>query len=175
MGRHAGWIAVHAGLAGGADAILVPERPFDIEQVVEHLRRRHARGPSFSIVVVAEGATTAEGSLQTRPDTGTDAFGHPRLGGIGVTLEREIEHRTGYETRVTILGHVQRGGTPLAFDRVLATRFGVAAVDAVEGGRFGTMVGLRGTDIVETPLEDATRESKLLDPALYETAEVFFG
>jgi 6-phosphofructokinase 1 len=175
MGRHAGWIATHAGLAGGADAILVPERPFDIEQVVEHLRRRHARGPSFSIVVVAEGATTVEGSLQTRPDTGTDAFGHPRLGGIGVTLEREIEHRTGYETRVTILGHVQRGGTPLAFDRVLATRFGVAAVDAVEGGRFGTMVGLRGTDIVETPLEDATRESKLLDPALYETAEVFFG
>jgi phosphofructokinase-like protein len=175
MGRHAGWIATHAGLAGGADAILVPERPFDIDRVCEHLRRRHARGPSFSIVVVAEGATTREGTLQTRADTGTDAFGHARLGGIGVILEREIERRTGYETRVTILGHVQRGGTPLAYDRVLATRFGVAAVDAVEGGRFGAMVALRGTDIVEVPLEDALSEPKLLDPALYETAELFFG
>jgi 6-phosphofructokinase 1 len=175
MGRHAGWIATHAGIAGGADAILVPERPFDIDEVVAHLRRRHEHGRSFSIVVVAEGATPQEGTLQTREGTGTDAFGHARLGGIGVTLEREIERRTGFETRVTILGHVQRGGTPVAFDRVLATRFGVSATDAVADGRFGTMVGLRGTEIVEVPLADALREPKLLDPALYETAELFFG
>src|ERR1019366_7450792 len=142
MGRHAGWIATHAGLAGGADAILVPERPFDIEEVVAHLRRRHERGRSFSIVVVAEGAS---------------------------------ERRTGYETRVTILGHVQRGGTPVAYDRVLASRFGVAAMDAVAAGRFGTMVGLHATEILEVPLEEALREPKLLDPSLYATAELFFG
>jgi phosphofructokinase-like protein len=175
MGRHAGWIATHAGIAGGADAILVPERPFDIDAIVEHLRRRHARGPSFSIVVAAEGATTREGALQTLGDGETDAFGHARLGGIGVALEGEIERRTGYETRATILGHVQRGGTPVAFDRVLATRFGVAAMDAVAGGRFGQMVALRGTQIVEVDLEEALREPKLLDPSLYETAELFFG
>ena len=175
MGRHAGWIAVHGGLAGGADAILVPERPFDVEQVVAHLRRRHARGRSFSIVVVAEGAMPREGTLQTLPATGTDAFGHARLGGIGVTLEGEIERRTGFETRVTILGHVQRGGTPVAFDRVLATRFGVAAMDAAAAGRYGVMVALHGTDIVEVPLQEALREPKLLDPKLYETAELFFG
>jgi 6-phosphofructokinase 1 len=175
MGRHAGWIATHAGIAGGADAILVPERPFDIEQVVAHLRRRHERGRSFSIVVVAEGATPQQGTLQTRAGSGSDAFGHARLGGIGVTLEQEIEQRTGYESRVTILGHVQRGGTPVAYDRVLATRFGVAAVDAVVGGRFGAMVAARGTEIVEVALEDALREPKLLDPKLYETAELFFG
>jgi 6-phosphofructokinase 1 len=175
MGRHAGWIATHGGIAGGADAILVPERPFDVEEVCMRLRRRHERGRSFSIVVVAEGATPRKGTLQTREGAATDAFGHARLGGIGVTLEGEIERRTGYETRVTILGHVQRGGTPVAFDRVLATRFGVAAMDAVAAGRFGTMVGLRGTEIVEVALEDALREPKLLDPALYETAELFFG
>ena len=134
MGRHAGWIATHAGIAGGADAILVPERPFDIDEVVAHLRRRHERGRSFSIVVVAEGATPREGRCRPGAGTATDAFGHARLGGIGVTLEGEIERRTGFETRVTILGHVQRGGTPVAFDRVLATRFGVAAMDA-GGGR----------------------------------------
>jgi len=175
MGRHAGWIATHAGIAGGADAILVPERPFDIEEVCMRLRRRHERGRSFSIVVVAEGATPGKGTLQIRQGSATDAFGHARLGGIGVTLEGEIERRTGYETRVTILGHVQRGGTPVAFDRVLATRFGVAAMDAIVAGRFGTMVGLRGTEIVEVALEDALREPKLLDPTLYETAELFFG
>ena len=175
MGRHAGWIATHAGIAGGADAILVPERPFDIEQVVAHLRRRHQRGRSFSIVVVAEGATPREGTLQTRAGTATDAFGHARLGGIGVTLEQEIETRTGYESRVTILGHVQRGGTPVAYDRVLATRFGVAAMDAVVAGHFGAMIGSRGTQIVEVALEDALSEPKLLDPELYETAELFFG
>ncbi|HTB70770.1 MAG TPA: ATP-dependent 6-phosphofructokinase [Solirubrobacteraceae bacterium] len=175
MGRHAGWIAAYAGLAGGADAILVPERPFDVEEVAEHIRKRHARGPSFSIVVVAEGATPREGTLQVREGTATDAFGHARLGGIGVLLEGELERRTGYESRVTILGHVQRGGTPVAFDRVLATRFGVAAMDAALGGRFGAMIALRGTEIVETPLADALREPKLLDPRLYETAELFFG
>ncbi len=175
MGRHAGWIATHAGIAGGADAILVPERPFDVEEVCAHLRRRHERGRSFSIVVVAEGATPSEETLQIREAGVTDAFGHARLGGIGVTLEGEIERRTGYETRVTILGHVQRGGTPVAFDRVLATRFGVAAMDAAADGRFGTMVALRGTDITEVALEDALRKPKLLDPELYETAELFFG
>jgi ATP-dependent phosphofructokinase / diphosphate-dependent phosphofructokinase len=175
MGRHAGWIATYAGLAGGADAILVPERPFDIDQVAEHLRRRHERGRSFSIVVVAEGATPREGTLQVRHGSATDAFGHVRLGGIGVMLEEELEARTGYESRVTILGHVQRGGTPVAFDRVLATRFGVAAMDAAADGRFGAMVGLRGTAIVEVALEQALAESKLLDPLLYETAELFFG
>ena len=175
MGRHSGWIATHAGIAGGADAILVPERPFDIDQVVEHLRRRHARGRSFSIVVVAEGASPQEGTLQAREGTSTDAFGHVRLGGIGLTLEKEIEERTSFETRVTILGHVQRGGTPVAYDRVLATRFGVAAMDAAAGGRFGVLVGSRGTDIVEVPLEEALKEPKLLDPELYETAELFFG
>ncbi len=175
MGRHAGWIATHAGIAGGADAILVPERPFDIEQVVAHLRRRHERGRSFSIVVVAEGATPREGTLQTRTDTPTDAFGHARLGGIGVTLEQEIERRTGFESRVTILGHVQRGGTPVAFDRVLATRFGVAAMDAVAAERFGCMVAARGVEIVAVALEQALRQPKLLDPELYATAELFFG
>ncbi len=175
MGRHAGWIATHAGIAGGADAILVPERPFDIEQVCAHLRRRHARSRSFSIVVVAEGAVAQAATAEARPAIATDAFGHARLGGIGVTLEAEIERRTGYESRVTILGHVQRGGTPVAFDRVLATRFGVAAMAATAAGRFGTMVGLRGTEIVEVSLADALREPKLLDPALYETAELFFG
>jgi len=175
MGRHAGWIATHAGIAGGADAILVPERPFDIDEVVSHLRRRHERGPSFSIVVVAEGATASEGALQAPANTATDSFGHMRLGGIGVTLEKEIEARSGFESRVTILGHVQRGGSPVAFDRVLATRFGVAAMDAAAAGHFGMMVGLRCTEIVEVPLNEALREPKLLDPALYETAALFFG
>jgi ATP-dependent phosphofructokinase / diphosphate-dependent phosphofructokinase len=175
MGRHSGWIATHAGIAGGADAILVPERPFDVEDVANHVRARHARGPNFSIVVVAEGAIPREGTLHTREGTETDDFGHARLGGIGVALEGELERLTGYESRVTILGHVQRGGTPVAFDRVLATRFGVAAMEAALAGRFGAMVGLRGTQIVETPLAEALREPKLLDPALYETAELFFG
>jgi 6-phosphofructokinase 1 len=175
MGRHAGWIATESGLAGGADAILVPERPFDIEQVVTHLLRRHRRGVLFSIVVVAEGAVPREGTLEIESGGATDAFGHPRLGGIGVVLESEIERRTGFESRVTILGHVQRGGTPVAFDRVLATRFGVAAMEAVAAGRFGNMVALHATDIVEVALAEALREPKLLDPRLYETAELFFG
>src|SRR5919107_6246265 len=144
MGRHAGWIAVHAGMAGGADVILIPERPFDVEQVAQHVRRRHADGHTFSIVVVAEGAVPKEGTLSVTSG-GVDEFGHVRLGGVAQILEREIEERTGYETRMTILGHVQRGGSPLAFDRNLGTRFGVAAVDAAARGEFGTMVALRGT------------------------------
>jgi ATP-dependent phosphofructokinase / diphosphate-dependent phosphofructokinase len=175
MGRHSGWIAAYSGIAGGADAILVPERPFDVEEVAAHLRTRHDRGPNFSIVVVAEGAVPREGMLHTREGAAVDAFGHARLGGIGVALEGELERLTGYDSRVTILGHVQRGGSPVAFDRVLATRFGVAAMEAAIGGRFGAMVGLRGTQIVETPLLDALREPKLLDPELYRTAELFFG
>jgi 6-phosphofructokinase 1 len=165
-------------MAGGADAILVPERPFDIEEVCAHIRRRHGSGRTFSIIVVSEGAVPREGSEQvgaTSTPTATDAFGHARLGGIAVALEREIEERTGYETRMTILGHVQRGGSPVAFDRVLGTRFGVAAVDAVSDGDTGKMVALRGTEIERVPLEVALSDPKLLDPGLYETAEVFFG
>jgi 6-phosphofructokinase 1 len=174
MGRDAGWIAVHSGMAGGADAILVPERPFDVEDVCDRIRRRHAAGRTFSIVVVAEGAQRKDGDGASGGGE-VDQFGHVRLGGIGVELEREIEERTGFECRMTILGHVQRGGTPTAYDRVLATRFGVAAVDAVDEGAFGNMVALRATGMERVPLEEALREPKLLDPALYETAEVFFG
>jgi len=174
MGRHAGWIATHGGLAGGADVILVPERPFDVQDVVAHVRSRHDRGRTFSIVVVSEGATPEGGDLTTGA-AGTDAFGHVRLGGIGQALGEELERLTGYETRVTILGHVQRGGTPVAYDRVLATRFGVAAMRAVQDGSFGKMVALRGTQIVLVDLAEALAEPKLLDPALYETAELFFG
>jgi ATP-dependent phosphofructokinase / diphosphate-dependent phosphofructokinase len=176
MGRHAGWIATYAGLAGGADAILVPERPFDVEEVCARLRRRHEAGISFSIVVVSEGAAPAEGSAMTLgAERATDQFGHARLGGIGVELERRIEQLTGYEARATILGHVQRGGTPTAYDRVLATRFGVEAMDAAAAARFGAMVALKGPDIVEVELASALAEPKLLDPRLFETAEVFFG
>jgi ATP-dependent phosphofructokinase / diphosphate-dependent phosphofructokinase len=175
MGRHAGWIATYAGIAGGADAILVPEQPFDVEAVCAHLRSRHGRGRTFSIVVVAEGATPRDTGSLALVGEKQDAFGHVRLGGIGVALEEAIETHTGFETRTTILGHVQRGGTPTAYDRVLATRFGVAAMNAVAAGRFGQMVALRGTEIVEVPLGEALRQPKLLDPGLYETAEVFFG
>jgi ATP-dependent phosphofructokinase / diphosphate-dependent phosphofructokinase len=174
MGRHAGHIALWSGLAGGADVILIPEREFDIDAVCSHIKRRHESGPSFSIIVVAEGAQATGDQLAAR-DGGTDAFGHVRLGGIGVRLEREIEDRTGYETRVTILGHVQRGGTPLAFDRVLGTRFGVAAVDAAHEGDFGKMVALRGDEIVRVPLAEAVEEPKLVGPEMWATAEVFFG
>jgi 6-phosphofructokinase 1 len=174
MGRHAGWIATHAGMAGGADAILVPERPFDLDVVCEHLRARHARGRSFSIVVASEGALPADGGMSTK-NAEVDEFGHVRLGGIAAWLEREVEDRTGYETRMVVLGHVQRGGTPTAYDRVLATRYGVEAIDAISRGESGVMVSLSGTEIGTVPLADALAEPKLLDPALYETAEVFFG
>ncbi len=174
MGRHAGWIACYAGMAGGADVILVPERPFDLDEICERLMRRQSNGATFSIVVVAEGATPKDGDIWSQ-HAGTDAFGHARLGGIAVELEREIEQRTGFESRMTILGHVQRGGTPLAYDRVLGTRFGVAAVDAVTEGNFGMMAALRGTTIELVPLDEALAEPKLLDPELFETAEVFMG
>jgi ATP-dependent phosphofructokinase / diphosphate-dependent phosphofructokinase len=174
MGRHAGWIATYSGLAGGADVILIPERPFDIDQVAKTIKKRTSKGRYFSIVVVAEGATPEEGTLETQ--TGEkDEFGHERLGGVGNLVAHELEQRTGFETRVTSLGHVQRGGTPTAFDRVLATRFGVAAIDAVNRGEFGVMVALRGVDIVTVPLEEATAELKTVDPKIYEVAEVFFG
>ena len=175
MGRHAGWIAAYSGLAGGADVILVPEKPFDIEEVCDALRRRHARGRTFSIVVVSEGAMSADSDGASTSGVTLDAFGHARLGGIAVQLEAEIEERTGYETRMTILGHVQRGGTPTAYDRVLATRFGVAAVDAVSAGQTGKMVALSGTEIVLENLEEAVAAPKLLSDEFFETATVFFG
>ena len=174
MGRHAGWIALHSGLAGGADVILIPERPFDIDQVCSLIRRRHARGRYFSIVVVAEGAVPREGTMEVM-SAGEDEFGHARLGGIGQRLETEIESRTGYETRATILGHTQRGGTPTAFDRVLATRLGVAALDAAEGRRWGTMAAVRGTAIELVPLADAVAELRTVPASEYEVAETFFG
>ncbi len=173
MGRHAGWIALHAGMAGGANVILIPERPFDVDAVVAHCQHRFASGYS-PIVVVSEGAAPKDGGMVLT--TGEkDAFGHVRLGGIGERLAAEIESRTGKEARAVVLGHIQRGGTPTAFDRWLATRFGLHAIDAIHDKDFGTMVALRGTDIVRVPLGDATRELKLVDPALYSEAEVFFG
>jgi phosphofructokinase-like protein len=174
MGRHAGWLALSSGLAGGADLILIPEVRFDLDELCDRLRHRHARGSSFSIVVVAEGAEPVAGSM-TVQEGATDEFGHVRLGGIGNALAPEIEARTGYETRVTMLGHVLRGGTPTAFDRILATRFGLEAVDAAHEEDYGTMVALRGTDIVRVPIADAVRELKTVPPALLAAAAVFFG
>jgi phosphofructokinase-like protein len=174
MGRHAGWIALYSGLAGGADVILIPERPFDIEEVCRLIRRRHSRGRYFSIVVVAEGALPTEGSMETVA-AAEDEFGHARLGGIGQRLEREIEERTGYESRATVLGHIQRGGTPTAFDRVLATRLGVAAIDAANGGSWGVMPALRGTRIELVPLSEAVADLRTVAPEDYAAAEVFFG
>ncbi len=174
MGRHAGWIALHSGLAGGADAILVPERPFDVEKVCDLLRRRHSRGRFFSIVVVAEGAVPAEGTMETIEGE-SDEFGHVRLGGIGQRLGPEIEERTGFETRVTVLGHVQRGGTPTAYDRVLATRLGVAASDAAQEGKWGMMPALRGNKIELVALRDAVAELRLVPPEEFAVAETFFG
>lgn len=174
MGRHAGWIALHAGMAGGADVILIPERPFDMDEVARLLRRRHERGRYFSIVVVAEGAAPAGGELEA-DDRGTDEFGHARLGGIGQRLEREIEQRTGFETRTTVLGHIQRGGTPTAFDRVLATRLGLAAIDAASERRWGSMAALRSTRIELVSLAEAVAELRTVPPAEYEAAQAFFG
>jgi ATP-dependent phosphofructokinase / diphosphate-dependent phosphofructokinase len=174
MGRHAGWIALYSGLAGGADVILIPERPFDIEDVVRLIRRRHSRGRYFSIVVAAEGAVPKDGMSET-VEGGEDEFGHVRLGGIGQLLEREIEERTGFETRATVLGHIQRGGTPTAFDRVLATRLGLAAVDAANESRWGTMPALRGTRIQLVPLSEAVADLRRVPVDEYEAAETFFG
>jgi 6-phosphofructokinase 1 len=174
MGRHAGWIALYSGLAGGGDVILIPEQPFDIEHVCRLIGRRHSRGRVFSIVVVAEGALPREGTMEVA-DGDTDEFGHVRLGGIGHRLEREIEQRTGFETRATVLGHIQRGGTPTAYDRVLATRFGVAAIDAAHEGRWGTMPALRGTRIELVPLAEAVAELRTVTPEEFAVAEPFLG
>jgi 6-phosphofructokinase 1 len=174
MGRHAGWIATEAGIAGGAAEILIPEERFDIERVCDDLKRRHEKGRFASIVVVAEGAEPEEGSMATQSGE-VDQFGHVRLGGIANLVAEEIEKRTGFETRVTILGHVQRGGTPTAFDRILATRFGIAAIDAVHDGAFGNMVALQAAKIVRVPLADAVARLKTVDPELFHgVAEVFF-
>jgi ATP-dependent phosphofructokinase / diphosphate-dependent phosphofructokinase len=173
MGRHAGWIALHAGMAGGATVVLIPEQPFDVDAVVEHCQRRFDSGYS-PIVVVSEGAKPKNGDLVTA--TGEkDAFGHVRLGGIGTALASLIEQRTGRESRAVVLGHIQRGGTPSPFDRVLATRFGLAALDAVHAGDSGIMVALRGTDIVRVPLAEATAQLKLVPVDRYAEVEVFFG
>jgi len=174
MGRHAGWIALYSGVAGGADVILIPERPFDIEEVARLLARRRARGRAFSIVVVAEGAVPKDGE-EALAAAGTDEFGHRRLGGIGHWLEGEIESRTGFETRATVLGHVQRGGTPTASDRVLATRLGLAAIDGAHDGRWGTMVALRGTRIELVPLADAVAELRTVPLEDYEAFSALFG
>jgi phosphofructokinase-like protein len=175
MGRHAGWIALHAGLAGGANVILIPEKPFSIEQVCKYVEHRFQTRYS-PIVVVAEGASPAEEEFSVA-DQGVDSFGHARLAnrGIGQLLAEQIEQRTGKEARTAVLGHIQRGGTPTAFDRVLATRFGVHAIDAVHDGAFGTMVALRATDIIRVPLTEATSELKTVPPERYAEAEPFFG
>ena len=175
MGRHAGHIALYGGLAGGAAEILIPEEPFDVDAVCSRIKSRHSRGRYASIVVVAEGAMPAEGSFVVK-DTELDAFGHVKLGGIGSWLAKEIEDRTGFETRVTILGHIQRGGTPTAYDRVLSTRFGIGAIEAVHDGAFGQMVALRADKIVRVPLAEAVGTLKTIDRELYHgVAEVFFG
>lgn len=190
MGRHAGWIATMAGIAGGADDILIPEVPFDIEEVCRNIKRRYDRGKTFSIIAVAEGAV-----LKTNPNnnvesvsTGSsldsklitqanevDAFGHVRLGGIGHYIAKEIEKRMNVETRVVVLGHIQRGGTPTAHDRVLATRFGIAAVELIKNEDYGKMVALKGNDIVSVTLDEAVSKLKTVDMKLYEIAKVFFG
>jgi 6-phosphofructokinase 1 len=174
MGRHAGWIALAAGIAGGAHVVLVPEVPFDVDEVCSRINERHHAGANSSIVVVAEGATPRDGSM-TVQSSDVDAFGHVRLGGISNVLGEEIERRTGFETRVTMLGHVLRGGTPTAFDRVLATRFGVAAVEALHDGAFGTMVALRGTAIARVPIGDAAGHSKTVDADLLAVARAVAG
>ena len=174
MGRNAGWIALHSGIAGGADVILIPEIPFDVDEVCRLIGRRHGRGRYFSIVVAAEGATPKEGTMSVA--TGElDEFGHPRLGGIGQALEREIEARTGFETRATVLGHVQRGGTPTAFDRVLATRLGLAAIEAAHAGLWGTMTALQATEIELVRLAEAVAEVRRVPVEEYERYGVLFG
>jgi 6-phosphofructokinase 1 len=173
MGRHTGWIAVMSGIAGGADVILVPEIPVDFEEVAEAIRKRHARGKNFSIVVVSEGC-----ELPELPDAEErDQFGHVTLSkrGVGDALGREIEQRTGFETRVTVLGHVQRGGSPTPRDRVLATRFGLKAADLAFAGEFGQMAALHGDEVVAVPLAEATAELKVVPPQWYEVARAFFG
>ena len=174
MGRHAGWIAIEAGIAGGADVILIPEFPIDMDEVCAQIQKRHGRGKTFSIIVVAEGAQFKDKNMVLKEEK-LDSFGHVRLGGIGETLAAEIEKRTGYETRVSVLGHIQRGGSPSAFDRVLGSRLGVKAVELIKNQKFGKMVALVGNKIVDVPIEDAVSALKTVDPEYYEMAKVFFG
>jgi len=179
MGRHTGWIAVMSGIAGGADVILIPEQPITVEEACRQLQKRHEGGKDFSIVVVSEGYEltweSGERQLVAGEARATDQFGHVVLGGVGDALGREIEERTGFETRVTVLGHVQRGGTPTPRDRVLATRYGLKAADLVQAGKFGRMAALRGDSIVDVSLDEATAELKTVPPDWYETARAFFG
>lgn len=174
MGRYTGWIALEAGIAGGADAILIPEKPFEVDEICEYIRHRQRRGRNFSVIVVAEGAKPKGGKEIVYGDS-VDEFGHARLGGVGYYLGKEIEKRIGVETRVVILGHIQRGGTPTAFDRSLATRYGVAAIDFVHEGKFGYLTALQGNKIVPVPLKEIAGKRKTVDPELYEIANVFFG
>jgi len=174
MGRHAGWIALESGIAGGADVILIPEVPIDLDEVCETIKKRHSRGKTFSIVVVAEGAQFKKGSMVLQEEK-LDAFGHVRLGGIGQRVGDEIEKRTGYETRVTVLGHIQRGGTPTAFDRVLATRFGIKAMELVLKKDYGKMASLQGNKIIAVPLDAAVSELKTVDMEFYNIAKILFG
>jgi ATP-dependent phosphofructokinase / diphosphate-dependent phosphofructokinase len=178
MGRHTGWIAVMSGIAGGADVILIPEQPISVEAACTELRKRHERGKNFSIVVVSEGYKLTFDSGEEREVTQEaelDQFGHVRLGGVGEQLAGEIEARTGFETRVTVLGHVQRGGSPTARDRVLATRYGLKAADLVNEGKFGRMAALHGDAIVDVSLAEATAEQKTVPPEWYDVARAFFG
>jgi ATP-dependent phosphofructokinase / diphosphate-dependent phosphofructokinase len=178
MGRHAGWLAVASGLAGGADVVLIPEFPVTVERCAELIRQRHARGKDFSIIVVSEGwpLTREQGADELSTPTGErDAFGHVRLGGVGQQLAGELERITGFETRVTTLGHLQRGGTPTAYDRVLATRYGLLAAELALDGRFGLMTALRGMDVVAAPLDEAVKELRTVPRAYYALAEAFFG
>jgi phosphofructokinase-like protein len=179
MGRHTGWIAVISGIAGGADVILIPEHPVTVEEACADVQRRHARGKDFSIIVVSEGYEltyeSGERRMVAQEARASDQFGHVRLGGVGDALAHEIEERTGFETRVTVLGHVQRGGTPTPRDRVLATRFGLKAADLVYEGKFGRMAALRGDAIVDVSLIEATAELKTVPPEWYDVAQAFFG
>src|SRR3989338_67355 len=173
MGRHAGWIALHSGVAGGADLVLIPEVPIRMSEVLDTIKKRNERGKNFSIIVVAEGAKFdgREVTLEKK----LDDFGHARLGGIGELLGRMIEEKTGFETRVTVLGHIQRGGSATAFDRMLGSRFGNKAVELVKKGQFGQMVALKGNDIISVPIEMAVGQLKTVDPAFYQMAKVFFS
>ncbi len=178
MGRHAGWIALFSGMAGGADVILIPERPADMDEVCKMIKRRHERGKDFSIVVVAEGATFKNTNTNADvivQDESIDDFGHVRLGGVGQYVAREIEQRLGFESRAIILGHVQRGGSPTAYDRILGTRYGIGAIDLVHLGKFGHFVALKGTEIIGVPLSTMEGKTRTVGAELYELAEVFFG
>ena len=175
MGRHAGWIATYGGMAGGADMILIPERPFEINDVADVVKKRAKRGRGFSIIVVAEGAVPKGVEGYITKDVKKDAFGNVMLGGIGEFLAKEVEKATGVETRHVVLGHLQRGGSPTAHDRVLATRYGVRAVELINEGKFGVMVALQGNKIVPIPLEEGVRQTKTVDMETYKVAEVFFG